>query len=568
MVDWIALTLAILSFLCVVLISVQLRQAFLPRNNPFTLRNGILSLLALSALLRMAFWIKVCTPTTEHSNLVLTFYFLPVWLEFFGLSLLAVFYADNIWQDSYSKYSNSFKICLLINFIFGVLNIVITVLSNNSKASDSSRHAANIVYVLYGSCLAFLLAGALSYLGRRFLELQNMSHNLSKKLLPRSIKWFRIVNSIVVITYILRGIFIIILDWGLFLPESQGEVVYEGDHPMTPVTILIFSVIGEFIPAIGVVVLLWRKSNKTSPLLRGRDTIGGCGDGTGSGTSGSHLYTPLHGQGSDTRLDRYCSGAGSTPDDEEEDNRLNTRLLSEEDAKISVVYNDIQGPIMNGEMCDDRYSFTTGPREIHSPYSNNSSGSPPSGFTLGSGYKRPIESQPVIVLANRSNTPNMESYATNVTPQSVSSSNFINPKMSYEYGASLRTSDGTGEPPRFPIPYPYSHPRSHPNPSSGLQALQHNGPHREVGSGSLVEDSITTTIIEHGGDSSGVRQVVQQTDDGSGRVTIERTAGPDVGFSGSNQSNISTMAYSTDNYYIGNEVCLPSVLCMHIVKRL
>ena len=75
-----------------------------------------------------------------------------------------------------------------------------------------------------------------------------------------------------------------------------------------------------------------------------------------------------------------------------------------------------------------------------------------------------------------------------------------------------------------------------------------------------MEDSITTTIIEHSGDNTGIRQVMQQTDDGSGRVTIERSTGTGgnsygVGLGGgSNQSNRSTMAYSTDNYYIGNEV--------------
>lgn len=107
MLDYVALLLVFAYSSLFIAGGLQLRQIVISRKFKLrTIRNGIIFILTLASLLRIIFWCKVVTPSYSPNQLIMVIYFLPVWMDFAGLSLLAVFYAETLLSgsDKYKQY--------------------------------------------------------------------------------------------------------------------------------------------------------------------------------------------------------------------------------------------------------------------------------------------------------------------------------------------------------------------------------------------------------------------------------------------------------------------------------
>jgi hypothetical protein len=241
---------------------IQVRQIWITRNKVTTIRNAIILFLTFSALLRIFFWVKVSLPTELSPEIIMIIYYLPVWLDFAGLSLLAVFYAETLLKASPNlnlSYKNyPLRICIFFNSIFLGVCLTIGILITDDDVDPSMQKFVNSLFSIYASFLDFLLSTMLSYFGYKFYT--NYSNkNLTTRILPRSLKTFASINWYIVIAYIVRGFFTIAVGQTKLIPITQGSVVYEGSHQVTGVGIMCFYLVTEWTPSILVIFLLWRR---------------------------------------------------------------------------------------------------------------------------------------------------------------------------------------------------------------------------------------------------------------------------------------------------------------------
>lgn len=304
MFDYIAITLSILYIFLFIIGVIQIRQIWIARNKKITIRNAIIVFLTFSAVLRIFFWVKVSLPTEFVPEIVMVLYYLPVWLDFAGLSLLVVFYAETLLKASpnlNSAYKNyPLRLCIFFNSIFLGVCLSIGILITDDDADPKTQEIVNSFFSIYATFLDFLLSSMLSYFGYKFYT--NYSNkNLTTRILPRSLKTFASINWYIVIAYIVRGFFTISVGQTKLIPVNQGSVIYEGEHPVTGIGIMCFFLISEWIPSFLVIFLLWRRVMSRKRTKNFEDNL---------------------------------NNADYDPADE----ALKIRLMSVEDTKISVYY--------------------------------------------------------------------------------------------------------------------------------------------------------------------------------------------------------------------------------------
>lgn len=257
MFDYVAFALLLLYFAQFGVGCAQLYSCCYSRNKRLTLRNGIVTILTIASFLRVIFWTKACIPTTVSNQFGLIIFFLPVWMNFAGLSLLVVFYAQAISANGPSQLP--MRICIYVNIILLVVNLVIAGELDSPDTSQPIKTSMFVAYSVYGSFLDFTLALLLGYYGYRFRTASSRSI-LTTRILPNSLRIFDAVNWVIVVTYCFRGVFSAILSSNQVLPKGSGDVEFNGLHPVTSATIFFFFFLAEITPCGCVFGMLWRVS--------------------------------------------------------------------------------------------------------------------------------------------------------------------------------------------------------------------------------------------------------------------------------------------------------------------
>lgn len=188
--------------------------------------------------------------------LLMVIYFLPVWLNFAAISLLSVFYANAMLDGYYQDFP--WKICLIMNIIFLILNVTIATLLESTNVSENQNKVFYDVYVIYAIFLDILTACIIGYFGYQFIY-----NNQSRKnwLLPRSNKQFAVVNWLIVFCFLTRSLLVGLLSSNIIEQRSNATLIFNGEHTPTSVTILGFYFVTEWLPDVSLIYLLWRKSN-------------------------------------------------------------------------------------------------------------------------------------------------------------------------------------------------------------------------------------------------------------------------------------------------------------------
>jgi len=296
MFDWVSLILLLLYASLLGVGCHQLRTTMRSRNKRVTIRNGIVSILTLSVALRAVFWLKACVPTTMNAAFGMLIFFLPVWMNFAGLSLLVVFYSQIIHAGS----KTPMRLCIFANFCLFTTNLIIVgELADTSDGNDAVEQSnALLAYAIFGPLLDFTLASLLAYYGQRFKAASKRSV-LTTRIQPSSLFIFDVVNWIIIVAYLFRGIFTALLSSGKVLPLNQGSVAFQGEHAVTSATTFFFFLIAEIVPCSCVFAMLWKVSSSSQGKLN---------------------------HGVET-LQRHDGSEKST---------LDTRLLSVEDSKVKI----------------------------------------------------------------------------------------------------------------------------------------------------------------------------------------------------------------------------------------
>ena len=249
----------------------QLYTTLQSRNKRLTIRNGIVCILTAACSLRIIFWLKTCIPTTISDTLGLVLFFLPLWMNFAGLSLLVVFYAQAV---SPAPSKGPMYTCIVANSLLFLANLIIAGELDSQTVSTEVRKNLAVVYAVYGSLLDFSLAILLGWYGHRFKTASSRSV-LTTRIMPNSLSMFAAVNRIIIITYVLRGSFTAIIASHKVLPAGEGDVEFNGTHPVTSATIFFFFLVCEITPCACVFGMLWRVSSSGHQMMQKRhDTAG------------------------------------------------------------------------------------------------------------------------------------------------------------------------------------------------------------------------------------------------------------------------------------------------------
>lgn len=185
---------------------------------------------------------------------MLILYFIPIWLNVFALSLLSVFYLET-WISSALKFKfKTIYICLVLNFIFLIIAIIIIIfISQKSNHSDVMVS----IYEGYAAFLDISLSALLFGLGYNFYITSNKKK--STKLLPvKKLSTFHIINCLISTTYLIRGIFSLIIALQIQLPFNVS-VDFSEYHDPTSSSVLFFFLLLEYFPVSLIVYLLWRR---------------------------------------------------------------------------------------------------------------------------------------------------------------------------------------------------------------------------------------------------------------------------------------------------------------------
>jgi len=272
----------------------QTYRAYISRNRFISIRNSIVLLLTISAFLRVILWIKVCVPGSLNDTFMLLMFFLPLWLNFAGLSLLAVFYTEAVYGG---KTPWPMRVYFVFNTVLLVLDVMIatgTAEYVDEATDDDGSFRFSTLSIIYSSTLDFLLAALLCYYGIQFQILCNETGNALTTWTANSVTIFESINWMLIVIYIFRGIAAAVISRH---PEVMGQVEFNGEHDPTRATVLIFFFVTEILPSLCVMLMLWRVGGSTS---------------------------------------RYKAERNSTYDTVDT-SRLNTRLLSIEDSKVRIL---------------------------------------------------------------------------------------------------------------------------------------------------------------------------------------------------------------------------------------
>jgi len=294
-VDWAGIMLGLFYVFIVGTGMQQTYRAYLSRNRFISIRNSIVLLLTLSAFLRVILWIKVCVPGSLNDTFMLLMFFLPLWLNFAGLCLLAVFYTEAVYGG---KTPWPMRIYFVFNLVLLVLDVTIatgTAKYVDEANDDDGSFRFSTFSIIYSSTLDFLLAALLCYYGIQFQILCNETGNALTTWTPNSVTIFESINWMLIVIYIFRGIAAAAISRH---PEVMGQVEFNGDHDPTRATVLIFFFVTEILPSLCVMLMLWRVGGSTS---------------------------------------KYKTSDRTTGYDDVGGNRLNTRLLSIEDSKVRIL---------------------------------------------------------------------------------------------------------------------------------------------------------------------------------------------------------------------------------------
>jgi hypothetical protein len=244
----------------------QLHTAYNSRNKYISIRNGIVALLTLASFVRVILWIKTASPGTLDDTFMMLIFFLPLWLNFCGLSLLAVFYAKAV---NGNKTKWPMRLCLLGNLILLILNV--TIATGMAENDDKDDQAFDAFSIIYSSTMDFVLAILLFYYGYKFQIACNESGNALTTWTPNSISIFESINWMLIVIYIFRGIAAAVISQH---PSILGEVAYNGNHSPTKGMVVIYFFVTEILPNFCVILMLWRITGAKN----GRDDRGN-GDG-------------------------------------------------------------------------------------------------------------------------------------------------------------------------------------------------------------------------------------------------------------------------------------------------
>lgn len=262
-VDEIALLLSFFYCILVCLGSFQLIQVFRSHDSNTSIRNIIVLFLTVSAAFRMIFWVKSSFPCDFPMEFLIVLYFLPVWLDFSGLSGLSLFYSRILFPVEYNKKYPK-RILIGFNSIFLLLNIAMCVMINNSRVTDDNQRLISSLYTLYSICLEYLLSFLLLVLGILF---QQSASTSIISMLPRSIHTFLMVNWLVVVCYALRGTITALAFRNGAIPASMEHVSFSKYHSTTPPLVFMVFLFTEILPNFGVIMLLWKVSHSNDKSL-------------------------------------------------------------------------------------------------------------------------------------------------------------------------------------------------------------------------------------------------------------------------------------------------------------
>lgn len=259
-VDGVALTLGIIFLLLFLLGFSQLLQVLRSNDSNLSLRNAIVLLLTGSAMLRSFFWLKSAFPLSISNQALMIIYFLPIWLDFSGLSGLAVFYANIVNSTGpYKRYPS--VVSFFFNFVFLIIDLAISSMLDDPNTSDRTKAFVSSFYQIYSIFLDFLLSILLLYFGYQFRQVgeQKISY-----MLPRSFQTFLYVNWLLVTCYAVRGVCNCFFYANEVLPASMRYVYFSKSHPQTPISVFLFFLFLEIIPNTCVIMLLWKVSESNS----------------------------------------------------------------------------------------------------------------------------------------------------------------------------------------------------------------------------------------------------------------------------------------------------------------
>lgn len=211
-----------------------------------------------SSFMRVFFWIVVLISSNLFAaQLVMAIFFLPVWLDFAALSLLAVFYAETVYGEELDRLPR--QACFVINLIFFALNLTISLILDDARTSEHTEKIVAIIYIVYAAFVDFFISVMLAFLGHRFIAHNTSETKVKKWVLPRSIREFATVNWTIVSCYCLRGVLVSIFSTQAVAPYTATKVNWEAQHPVTPLFILGFFLLAEIVPNVSVLYLLWHK---------------------------------------------------------------------------------------------------------------------------------------------------------------------------------------------------------------------------------------------------------------------------------------------------------------------
>eukprot|EP01040_Poterioochromonas_malhamensis_P008945 gene8944-9684_t len=238
-------------------------------------------------MMRITFWIKVMIPTVIDSTLMMLLFYLPVWLNFTGISLLCVFYANTIFEDKYGHWPK--YICIVLNIIFGILNITIGSLVESASTNQDAHVVMYDCYIYYAVFIDALIALLVGFLGYYFVYDHHYHSYRHWVLLPRSIETFSIINWLIVFCFFIRSIFVFVFSLPVIKQSASTEIQFNGNHPVTSVLMLFFFLITEWVPNSSMLYLLWKSNTKnkrhSSKKYQSEQYLNGGGDGQSPSSS-------------------------------------------------------------------------------------------------------------------------------------------------------------------------------------------------------------------------------------------------------------------------------------------
>lgn len=258
--DYIAFLLLLLYSLLFLFELRQFIQIFYLKNKKINYRNGIIFALILSAALRIIFWTKVMIPTEASGPVMMTIFYLPVWLNFAGISLLCVFYANTIYEERYGSWPK--YICIVLNVIFFILDITIGALIDTATTGQSENIVIYRCYIYYAVFIDAFIACLVGYFGYNFVYDNNYHSYRHWILLPRSIETFAVINWLIVACFFIRSVFVFVFSLPQVKRSAHTEIEFNGEHGVTPLLMLFFFLITEWVPNSAMLYLLWKPNTK------------------------------------------------------------------------------------------------------------------------------------------------------------------------------------------------------------------------------------------------------------------------------------------------------------------